>query len=97
MMREIDARIKFATHFLVATILVIGGGAQITSLGNILGFWPDGVRLDVDSIFDRLRCLYYQCCQYDGWTGWTGRRKCLDCFLMVWPVGVLAWRNGNGF
>ncbi len=34
---EVEARIKFVAHFLVAGILVIGGGAQISTLGNLLG------------------------------------------------------------
>ncbi|HPQ51124.1 MAG: undecaprenyl/decaprenyl-phosphate alpha-N-acetylglucosaminyl 1-phosphate transferase [Alphaproteobacteria bacterium] len=55
--REIDARIKFATHFLVAAILVIGGGAQITSLGNILGFGQMG--LGWMSIPFSIACVVY--------------------------------------
>jgi UDP-GlcNAc:undecaprenyl-phosphate GlcNAc-1-phosphate transferase len=35
---EVNAKIKFAIHFMAAFILVIGGGVQIHSLGNLLGF-----------------------------------------------------------
>ncbi|HOO50291.1 MAG TPA: MraY family glycosyltransferase [Alphaproteobacteria bacterium] len=38
--REVDARLKFVIHFLVAGILVIGGHAQIIGLGDLLGFGP---------------------------------------------------------
>lgn len=36
-MRPLDARFKFAMHFLVAAILVVWGGAKIATLGNVLG------------------------------------------------------------
>ena len=35
---EVNATVKFLLHFLAAFLLVIGGGAQIQSLGNLLGF-----------------------------------------------------------
>ncbi|OFW86988.1 MAG: hypothetical protein A3J37_05260 [Alphaproteobacteria bacterium RIFCSPHIGHO2_12_FULL_45_9] len=35
---EVNATLKFLLHFLAAFMLVIGGGAQIHSLGNLLGF-----------------------------------------------------------
>lgn len=35
---EVNSRLKFALHFLSAFILVIGGGAQLHTLGNLLGF-----------------------------------------------------------
>lgn len=35
---EVNAVVKFGVHFLAAFILVIGGGAQLQSLGNLLGF-----------------------------------------------------------
>lgn len=36
--RGVNAGLKFAVHFLVAGILVIGGGAELKTLGNLLGF-----------------------------------------------------------
>lgn len=36
--RELNAKLKFALHFTSAFIMVLGGGAQIHSLGNLLGF-----------------------------------------------------------
>ncbi len=35
---EINATIKFIIHFMAAFLLVIGGNAEIQSLGNLLGF-----------------------------------------------------------
>lgn len=35
---EVNAVFKFAIHFLAAFTIVVGGGAQIHSLGNLLGF-----------------------------------------------------------
>lgn len=35
---EVNAKFKFMIHFFVAFTVVIGGGAQIHSLGNLLGF-----------------------------------------------------------
>jgi UDP-GlcNAc:undecaprenyl-phosphate GlcNAc-1-phosphate transferase len=35
---EVNSIFKFAIHFLAAFILVLGGGAQIETLGNLLGF-----------------------------------------------------------
>lgn len=41
--REVDARIKFAVHFLVASIMVIGGNVQIYTLGDLLGMGELGL------------------------------------------------------
>lgn len=40
---EIKATFKFAIHFLAAFTIVVGGGAQIHSLGNLLGFGHIGL------------------------------------------------------
>ncbi len=35
---EINAKLKFALHFTSAFVMILGGGVQISSLGNLLGF-----------------------------------------------------------
>lgn len=35
---DVNAKLKFLLHFIAAFIIVIGGGAQIHTLGNLLGF-----------------------------------------------------------
>ena len=35
---EVNAKLKFALHFFAAIIMVVGGGAQLHSLGDLLGF-----------------------------------------------------------
>lgn len=40
---EVNAKLKFALHFLAAIIMVVGGGAQLQSLGDLLGFGPMGM------------------------------------------------------
>lgn len=37
---EINPKLKFALHFTSAFILVLGGGAELHTLGNLLGFGP---------------------------------------------------------
>jgi len=55
--REVNAKLKFALHFTSAFILVIGGGAQIHSLGNLLGFGE--MQLGVFAIPFSVACVVY--------------------------------------
>lgn len=52
-----NARLKFALHFLSALILVIGGDAVITSLGNILGLGE--LSLGIMAIPFSVACIVY--------------------------------------
>ncbi len=54
---SMNSHLKFLIHFLAAFILVIGGGAEIHSLGNILGFGE--LQLGVFSIPFSVACVVY--------------------------------------
>lgn len=54
---DVNATIKFFLHFLAAFILVIGGGAQLQTLGNLLGFGD--MRLWVMAIPFSVACVVY--------------------------------------
>lgn len=55
--RGMNAKLKFVLHFLAAIILVVGGGAQIMTLGNVLGFGT--LELGVMSIPFSVACVVY--------------------------------------
>lgn len=40
---ELNAKFKFAIHFIAAITMVVGGGAQLHTLGNLLGFGDIGL------------------------------------------------------
>ncbi len=54
---SMNSHLKFLIHFLAAFILVIGGGAQIETLGNILGFGE--LHLGIFSIPFSVACVVY--------------------------------------
>ena len=90
---EVEARIKFAVHFLVATILVVGGGAQITSLGNLLGFGE--MNLGWASIPFSIACVVYIINAVNMMDGLDGLAGGNTLIIFLW-FGLSAVLHGYG-
>lgn len=86
--REVDARLKFAVHFLVAGILVVGGGARIAGLGDLLGLGP--IWLGWLSVPFSIACVVYiinAVNMMDGLDGLAGGNALI---IFLW-FGMAAW------
>lgn len=90
--RDVDARLKFAVHFLVAALLVIGGDARITHLGDLLGF--GSIALGFLSIPFSIACVVYiinALNMMDGLDGLAGGNAVI---IFFW-FGLCAAMGGN--
>lgn len=88
----LDARLKFLTHFAVAAILVIWGGARIESLGNLLGFGT--IFLGWLSIPFSIACVVYiinAINMMDGLDGLAGGNAVI---ISLW-FALGAWQGGD--
>ena len=101
--RGVNAKLKFAIHFLAAFILVIPGHTQLLTLGNLLGFGEMGLGLAV--IPFSVACVVYiinAMNMMDGVDGLAGGKSLIvflwlmiaACFAGFWEVflslGVMA-------
>jgi len=84
---EVNAKLKFVLHFMAAFIMVIGAGAQIQSLGNLLGF--GNITLGWMAIPFSVACVVYiqnAVNMMDGVDGLAGG----NCFIIfAWFLGAL--------
>lgn len=90
--RGMNAKLKFALHFMSAFIMVIGGGAQIDNLGDLLGLGPIG--LWFLAIPFSVACVVYiqnAVNMMDGLDGLAGGQSCL---VFVWLLIAAMW-GGN--
>lgn len=91
-MRPLDARFKFAMHFLVAGILVIWGGAKIVTLGNVLGMGD--LNLYWLKIPFSIACIVYIINAINMMDGLDGLAGGNGLIIMIW-LGLAALLGGQ--
>ncbi len=87
--RGVNAKLKFLVHFLSAFIVVIGGQAEITTLGNLLGFGNMGTGWM--AIPFSVACVVYisnAINMMDGLDGLAGGKSLI---IFVWMMAACAF------
>lgn len=90
---DVNAKLKFALHFLAAFIMVMGGGAQIHHLGDLLGFGD--INLGLMAIPFSVACVVYiqnAVNMMDGVDGLAGGNSFL---IFSWMLGAIYLSGGN--
>lgn len=87
--KPVNAKLKFLIHFMSAGLVVIFGGAQIETLGNLLGFGDMQLGTIAATLFS-IACVVYiinAINMMDGLDGLAGG-KCL--IILLWLMGACA-------
>ncbi len=90
--RPVPAQIKFIIHFIAAGIIVIGGGAQLDNMGNMLGFgdWHMGWF----GIIFSIACVVYLINAVNMMDGLDGLAGGKSLMIMFWLI-CAAHISGN--
>ncbi|MEK7801932.1 MAG: MraY family glycosyltransferase, partial [Pseudomonadota bacterium] len=87
--RGMNAKVKFVLHFLAAIILVVGGGAQIMTLGNVLGFGT--LELGIMTIPFSVACVVYILNAVNMMDGVDGLAGGNSFIILAWFAVAALW------
>lgn len=83
---DINAKLKFAMHFAVAFILVLAGGAQLNTLGNILGLGE--LYMGLTAIPFTVACVVYIQNALNMMDGVDGLASGQSLIIFGWLMGI---------
>jgi UDP-GlcNAc:undecaprenyl-phosphate/decaprenyl-phosphate GlcNAc-1-phosphate transferase len=92
--RGVPASLKFLIHFIVGFLVVVGGGAELVNLGNLLGFGD----ISFDSwggVLFSVACVVYILNAINMMDGMDGLAAGKSLIIFVW-LGIAAALSGYG-